>query len=71
MKIPTVEYCCGCIDLITAGKVLGWFGIVNGVFFCALLNTKGLDLTRHDLIVISCEFISKALFSKSSLSRIF
>ncbi|XP_055303255.1 uncharacterized protein LOC129568939 [Sitodiplosis mosellana] len=31
MKLPTIGHFCCCVDLITAGKIIGWLGIVSGV----------------------------------------
>lgn len=33
MIIPTVSYCCCCIDLRSGGLILGWIGIIHACFF--------------------------------------
>ncbi|XP_055303256.1 uncharacterized protein LOC129568940 [Sitodiplosis mosellana] len=54
MPLPTVEHCCCCVDLITAGKIMGWLGVLNGILsFIGSFNHIGNLLAAAASIALS------------------
>lgn len=62
MKLPTVDSCCCCFNLIAGGKFLGWFGIFYGI----ILIVRGL--LNDPLVTLPGEFI--VYLSKWSSTRV-
>lgn len=48
MKIPTLPYCCCCIDLRIGGLIIGWVGTIS-----ALLSIAGYAALLDPKIVVS------------------
>ena len=67
MKLPTVGHCCWCIDLLTAGKIIGWLKIVFGVCLLFFSVFAPPLIIKASKIIASFSYITKGNFKPHEL----